>query len=101
MANTYEPYSDEYNKVIQTAVNIYPDAPEALINLANVAMHQKDLLKAETLLQRAGDSAEADFARGVLATLQGRYADAERLFDTVSRKGIDVSKNLDAIKLLK
>ena len=101
VANTYEPYSDEYNKVIQTAVNIYPDAPEALINLANVAMHQKDLLKAETLLQRAGDSAEADFARGVLATLQGRYADAERLFDTVSRKGVDVSKNLDAIKLLK
>ena len=101
VANTYEQYSPEYNQVIQTAVNIYPDAPEALLNLANVAMHQKDLLKAETLLQRAGDSAEADHARGVLAILQGRYADAESLLRKAAQKGADVTKDLEAIKQLR
>ena len=101
VANTYEQYSPEYNQVMQTAVNIYPDAPEALINLANVAMHQKDLLKAETLLKRAGDSVEADHARGILAILQGRYDDAEMLLNKVAQKGVDVTKDLEAIKQLR
>lgn len=101
VANTYEPYSNEYNKVMQTAVNIYPDAPEALINLANVAIRQKDLLKAESLLERAGDSGEAQNARAVIAIIQKRYADAERLLLSAAQKGVNVSKNLEAIKLLK
>jgi Flp pilus assembly protein TadD len=86
---------------MQTAVNVYPDAPEALINLANVAIRQKDILKAETLLERAGDSAEAQNARAVIAIIQKRYADAERLLSDAAKKGLDVSKNRDAIQLLK
>ena len=101
VAKTMQPYSPEYNKVMQTAVNIYPDAPEALINLANVAIRQKDLLKAESLLDRAGNSAEAQNARAVIAIIQKRYADAERLLSDAAKKGLDVSKNLEAIKLLK
>lgn len=101
VANTYEPYSNEYNKVMQTAVNVYPDAPEALVNLANVAIHQKDLLKAETLLQRAGDSGEAQNARAVIAIIQKRYDEAETLLKQAAAKGLNVTKNLDAIKLLK
>ena len=101
VANTYEPYSNEYNKVMQTAVNIYPDAPEALVNLANVAIHQKDLLKAESLLERAVDSAEALNARAVIAIIQKRYDEAETLLKQAAAKGLNVTKNLDAIKLLK
>ncbi len=101
VAKTMQPYSPEYNKVMQTAVNIYPDAPEALINLANVAIRQKDLLKAESLLDRAGNSAEAQNARAVIAIIQKRYVDAERLLSDAAKKGLDVSKNLEAIKLLK
>jgi tetratricopeptide (TPR) repeat protein len=101
VAQTMQLYSPEYNKVMQTAVNIYPDAPEALINLANVAIRQKDLLKAESLLDRAGDSAEAQNARAVIAIIQKRYADAERLLNDAAKKGLDVSKNLEAIQLLK
>ena len=101
VAQTMQPYSPEYNKVMQTAVNVYPDAPEALINLANVAIRQKDLLKAESLLERAGDSGEAQNARAVIAIIQKRYADAERLLSDAAKKGLDVSKNLEAIKLLK
>lgn len=101
VAQTMEPYSNEYNKVMQTAVNVYPDAPEALVNLANVAIRQKDVMKAETLLERAGDSGEALSARAVVAILQQRYADAERLLQQAAQKGVDVSRNLEAIRLLK
>lgn len=101
VAQTMEPNSPEYNKVLQQAVNIYPDDPVANLNLANVAIRQKDLLKAETLLERAGDSAEAQNARAVLAILQQRYADAERLLQQAQQKGMDVTKNLEAIKQLR
>ena len=101
VAQTMQPYGPEYNKVMQTAVNVYPDAPEALINLANVAIRQKDLLKAESLLERAGDSGEAQNARAVIAIIQKRYADAEALLQKAAQKGVNVSKNLEAIKLLK
>ena len=95
-----EPGSDEYNRVLQTAVNVYPDDPVANLNLANVAIRQKDLLKAETLLSKAGDSAEALQTRAVLAILQEKYDEANRLLDQAAQKGLDVTKNREAIEKL-
>ena len=100
VAHTMEPGSQEYNKVMQQAVNIYPDDPVANLNLANIAIRQKDLPKAETLLDRAGDSAEALNTRAVVAILQERYADAEQLLNKAQQKGMDVSKNREAIRIL-
>ena len=100
VAQTMEPNSPEYNKVLQQAVNIYPDDPVANLNLANVAIRQKDLLKAETLLEHAGNSAKALNARAVLAILQQHYADAERLLNQAAQLGLDVTKNREAIKTL-
>lgn len=100
VAQTMQPGSPEYNKVLQTAVNVYPDDPIANLNLANVAIRQKDLLKAETLLDKAGDSAEALQSRAVLAILQQRYADAAALLDKAEQKGLNVSKNREAINAL-
>ncbi len=101
VAQTMEPGSTDYNKVLQTAVNIYPDSPAANLNLANVAIRQHDLLKAETLLDKAGDSAEALNARAVVAIIQKRYAEAEQLLQQAGAKGLDVTKNLEAIKILR
>ena len=111
VAQTMEPYSPEYNKVLQQAVIIYPDDPVANLNLANVAILQKDLLKAETLLERAGNSAEVLNTRAVVAILQQRYDDAEALLQEAQQKNLDASnasalslsieRNLDAIKLLR
>ena len=100
VAHTMQPGSQEYNKVMQQAVNIYPDDPVANLNLANIAIRQKDLLKAESLLDRAGDSAEALNTRAVVAILQERYADAEQLLNKAQQKGMDVSKNREAIRIL-
>ena len=101
VAQTMEPYGDDYNKVMQTAVNVYPDDPVANLNLANVAIRQHDLLKAETLLDKAGNSAQADNARAVVAILRERYDDAERLLQQAQQKGLDVSKNREAVERLK
>ena len=101
VAQTLEPNSPEYNRMMQTAVNIYPDDPQALVNLANVAIRQKDLLKAESLLERAGDSAEALNSRAVIAIIQQRYDDATSLLQQAAARGLDVSKNLEAISILK
>jgi len=65
-----------------------------------VALRQRDLLKAETLLSRAGDSAEALNARAVVAIVKGRYDEARRLLGQARQKGLDVGKNLQAIDLL-
>lgn len=100
VAQTMKPGSDEYNKVLQTAVNVYPDDPVANLNLANVAIRQKDLLKAETLLRKAGDSAEALQTRAVLAILQEKYDQANKLLDQAAQKGLDVTKNREAIDKL-
>ena len=101
VAQTFEPGSADYNKAMQTSVNIFPDAPVAMVNLANVAIRQKDILKAETLLERVGDSAEALNSRAVIAIIQQRYDDAEALLQQAAAKGLDVSKNLEAISILK
>ncbi len=98
VAHTMQPGSPEYNKVLQTAVNVYPDDPVANLNLANVAIRQKDLQKAATLLEKAGESGEAYQSRAVLAILQERYADAAALLDKAEQKGVNVSKNREAIK---
>ena len=98
VANTFEPYSDEYNQVIQRAYNTYPDSTVAMINLANVALHQGDKLKAESLLRNAGESGEAMNARAALYILQERYDDASRMLDRAEQLGIDVSRNREAIR---
>jgi hypothetical protein len=97
VANTFEPGSDDYNRCLQQAVNIYPDSTAALVNLANVAIRQHDILKAESLLERAGNTAEADYTRGVVAIIQQRYRDAEAYLSSAERKGMDVTVNRAAI----
>ena len=101
VANTFEPGSDEYNRVIQTAVNLYPENTEVAVNLANIALQQNDLLKAETLLERAGDSAAADNARAVLYMKQGRWADAEAALSRAQSKGLDVTGNKQTLEEMK
>jgi len=100
VAQTMQPYSDEYNKVMQTALLYYPDDPIVNLNLANVALSQHDLLKAETLLERAGNSPEADNARAVVAIVQQRYDDAHRLLDAAEAQHLNVTKNREAINTL-
>lgn len=87
LAQTLEPGSDEYNRVFETAAILYPNDETANLNAANVAMARKDLAAAEKYLKKAGDSAEAIYARGVFAGLQGDKVKAEALLKEAGAKG--------------
>ena len=88
LAQTLEPGSDEYNEVFEIAVRMYPNDETANLNAANVAMGRGDLAAAERYLSKAGDSTEADYARGVLKGLQGDYNGALRLMKSSTEAGL-------------
>ena len=100
VAQTMQPFTDEYNRVMQTSLNYYPDDEAVNLNLANVALSQHDILKAQTLLKRAGNGAAAENARAVIDIVNGKYEEAARHLDNAERLGLNVSRNREAIKLL-
>lgn len=91
-ATSYEPGSDEYNDVFETAVRLYPDDPVANLNAANAVMSRGDYIRAAQYLAKAGDSAYAQYARGVLAALQGDYDIARPLFSQAADAGIEKAR---------
>ncbi len=77
VAQKYEPGSEEYSRVFETAVRMYPDDETANLNAANAAMRRGDNAAAERYLAKAGDSPAAVYARGALAVRMKNY-DAAR-----------------------
>lgn len=80
LAQSYEPGSEEYNNVFETAVRMFPNDKVANLNAANSAMSRGDFVSAEKFLSNAGDGDEVTYAKGVLAGLKGDYAGAKQLF---------------------
>lgn len=76
LANCYEPGSDEYVQVFETAVKLYPHDELANINAANIAMSRDEDNLAESYLLRAGDSGAANYARGMLYAKRKDYQKA-------------------------
>lgn len=101
IANTYSKETNEYVRAIQIAHSLYPDSTAVTINLTNIALRQDDLQRAETLLKRAGDSAEAENARAILYMKQRRYAEAEEALKRAQKKGLDVTENLRTLQEIK
>ena len=83
LAQTLEPGSDEYNEVFETAVRMYPNDPTANLNAASAALQRNDTASAEKYLSKAGDSPEAQYARGVYAAMTGDFAKAAALYRSV------------------
>ena len=99
LGNSVPAGSEEFNEIFETAVRMYPDNPVANINAANAALQRKDFITAEKYLARAGDSDEANYARGVLAYSKQQYAKAEDFLKKV--KGIPAAQALlDEIKMI-
>ena len=72
-ALTYEPGTDEFTDVFETAVRMFPDDETANLNAANAAIRRDDFTTARRYLAKAGNSAEAAYARGALAVREGDY----------------------------
>ena len=88
IANTYESGTPAYNEVFETAVRMYPDDETANLNAANVAMNKRDLTAARNYLEKAGTGKEAEYARGVLAALEGNYAEAQPHLQKAKEMGV-------------
>ncbi|MCH5221200.1 MAG: DUF3868 domain-containing protein [Muribaculaceae bacterium] len=89
LAQSLEPGSDEYNEVFETAVRMFPNDETANLNAANSAMQRRDFVSAARYLEKAGDGAEAVYARGVLAALQADYDNAETLIQQAETLGMN------------
>ena len=96
VANTYAPGSKDYDDVFETAVRMYPDDETANLNAAVIALRKDNLEAASRYLTKAGQSAEAQNARGVLAAKQGDYAAAETAFGLSTIK--EVKHNLEELQ---
>lgn len=102
LANSLDEGSPEYFEVFEKAVEIYPDDPVANLNAANIAMQRGDYNLAQSRLLRSGNTAEADFARGVLAARRGDYDMAVGLFEKARNGGIEAAGSyIDNIKAIR
>lgn len=88
VAQEYEPGSDEFTNVFETAIHLFPNDTVANLNAANAAMRQGNYDRARQYLLKAGDSAEAVYARGALAIREKRYDDARRYMKQAAAMGL-------------
>lgn len=101
LAQTYEPGSDEFNELFETAVRMYPDDPIANYNAANTAILRKDYKRALRYLDNAGEIPESLFARGALEIYMDEYEAARPYLEMAQQIGIpqaetallEISKN--------
>lgn len=89
VAQEYEPGTDEFAEVFETAVRMFPDDTVANLNAANAAMRRGDLTGAERYLAKTGDSPEAVYARGALAIRQKDYDGARRYLNEAKSLGLE------------
>ena len=96
VAQTYEPGSNEFNEVFQTAVRLYPQDPTANLNAACAEIERGDYEAASRYLAKAGNSPYAAHARGVIAMKQGNDDEARRQFTIAAQGGVkEAQQNLD------
>lgn len=88
VAQEYEPGSDEFTDVFETAVRMFPTDSIANLNAANAAMRRGDLDGAERYLAKAGDSPEAVYAHGALAIRKKDYETARRYLNDAKNLGL-------------
>ena len=92
VAREYEPGTVEFTDVFETAVRMYPDDKIANLNAANAAIRRDDFGTARRYLDKAGDSAEAAYARGALAVREGDYGTAVTYLKEADSKGLEKAK---------
>lgn len=93
-STAFEPGSEEYNDVFETAARMYPNNPVTNLNAANVAIaagHYKDARK---YLLKAGDSPEAIYAWGLYYVGVGSYDKADQHLREARELGISEASEM-------
>lgn len=89
VAGKYEPGTDEFTDVFETAVRMFPNDEVANLNAANAAIRRDDFATARRYLAKAGDTAEAVYARGALAVREGDLETARRYLEKAEEMGLE------------
>lgn len=98
-ASILEPGSEEFSEVFETAVRMYPTDPVANLNAANAALRREDNAAAERYLAKAGNSAEAIYARAALEIRKKNYDAAVPLLEQAEKAGCAQARiTLDSLK---
>ena len=88
LAQTYEPGSEAFNELFDTAVRMYPDDQVANLNAANSAILRKDYRSALRYIEKAGDLPEAIYARGALEVYMEDFEAAKPHLEAARKLGI-------------
>lgn len=89
VAQKYEPGTDRFTEVFETAVRMFPTDETANLNAANAAMRRGDNAGAKSYLDKAGNSPEAIYARGALAIRMEDYQTARRYIEEAESLGLE------------
>lgn len=89
VAQEYEPGTEEFTDIFETAVRMYLDDETANLNAANAAMRRGENTRAERYLEKAGNSPEAIYARGALAIRKKDYDTARRYLKEAEARGLE------------
>ena len=106
VANTYEPGSEDFNSLFETAVRLYPESVTATVNAAVAALERRDFVGAERYLRSVKSPdriPECDNAWGLLLMLRDQdYDRAARYFEAARAAGLEAAQqNLDEIDRLR
>ena len=88
LALTYEPGSEEFNELFETAVRMYPEDQAANLNAANSAILRKNYSAAQKYLEIAGNMPEAVYTRGVLEAYMENKDSAKTYFEEALKLGV-------------
>ncbi len=93
-AQSLDKSSPEFREVMEVAVRMYPDDPEANLNAAATAVDHGEYDLARSYLAKAGDTPQAAYTAGVMEAKQGNYAAAKPLFQRASAAGVTEADTL-------
>lgn len=89
LSQLYEPGTDEFTEIFETAARMFPNDETANLNAANAAMRRGDNTSAAQYLAKAGESPEAVYARGALAVRTGDLATARIYLARAKALGVE------------
>ena len=101
-AEGYTEGTEEFDQVFLTAVQFYPSDEAANLNAANTYMSEGNLPQARRHLERAGNSKEAIYAKGIYNALTGNYKEALVMLRDAQAQGLDeAAKAIKQVELRK
>ena len=88
LAQSYEPGSEDFNELFETAVRMYPEDHVANLNAANSAILRKDYASARKYLEIAYDLPEALYTLGVLEVYMDNKTAARPYLEEALKMGV-------------